>query len=116
VVSATSGTYPTFGANFRLVLRDCVSAVRLLNKSTIDNGKKMASDPAFNLAAQLVAAQLNYTAGAGKTPVATTAINQAVLLLGKYNFNGITHDKISATDAATMNSLAKILDDYNNNW
>jgi len=59
VVSATSGTYPTFGANFRLVLRDCVSAVRLLNKSTIDNGKKMASDPAFNLAAQLVAAQLN---------------------------------------------------------
>jgi uncharacterized repeat protein (TIGR01451 family) len=125
VVSATSGSYPAFGATFYLVLHDtnpnpdvatdCLKAVRLLNKSTTDTGKKMASDPAFNLAAQLVAAELNYTAGAGKTPAATTAINQAVLLLGKYKFDGKTHTAISAADAATMNNLATILDNYNNN-
>ena len=97
--------------------------MRLLNKSTTDKGTKMASDPAFNLAAQQLAAELNYTAGAGKTPTATTAINQAVLLLGKYKFDGSevggtytggTHTKISAADATTMNNLARTLDDYNN--
>jgi hypothetical protein len=123
VISATSGTYPAFGPTIYLVLHggtpnsapDCLKAVRLLNKSTTDAGKKMASDPAFNLAAQLVAAELNYTAGAGRTPAATDAIQQAVLLLGKYKFDGKTHTKISAADATTMNNLAKILDDYNNN-
>jgi hypothetical protein len=94
---------------------DCLIAVRLLDKSTINTNKKMASDPAFNLAAQLVAAELNYAAGAGKKPAVTTAIQQAVLLLGKYKFNGQTHTTISAADATTMNNLAKILDDYNNN-
>ncbi len=75
----------------------------------------MASDPAFNLAAQLVAAVLNFTAGAGRTAAATTAINQAVLLLGKYHFDGNGYiGKISAVGAATMNQLARILDDYNN--
>jgi len=96
------------------VAPDSCKAVSLLNKSTFD-GKKKASDPAFNLAAQLVAAELNYAAGAGKKPAVTTAIQQAVLLLGKYKFNGLTHDTISAADATTMNNLAKILDDYNNN-
>jgi hypothetical protein len=125
VVAATSGSYPAFGPTYYLVLHDttanpdvasdCIQAVRLLDKSTIGSGKKMASDPAFNLAAQLVAAQLNYTAGAGKTPAATSAINQAVQLLGKYKFDGNKHDKISAADTTTMNNLAKILDDYNNN-
>jgi hypothetical protein len=125
VVSATSGTYPAFGQTFYLVLHgstvmpnaapDCLKALRLLDKSTINTDKKMASDPAFNLAAQLVAAQLNYAAGAGKKPAVTNAIQQAVLLLGKYKFDGQTHTKISNADATTMNNLAKILDDYNNN-
>ena len=86
----------------------------LLNKSNFA-GKKMASDPAFNLAAQLVAAELNYVAGAGKKPTVTTAIQQAVLLLGKYQFNGLTHKTISTADATTMNNLATTLDNYNNN-
>jgi hypothetical protein len=97
------------------VASDCQKAVNLLNKSTINNGKKMASDPAFNLAAQLLAAQLNFTAGAAKNGTVITAVNQAVLLLGKYKFDGITHTAINAADAATMNNLAKILDNYNNN-
>ncbi|MDZ5459514.1 hypothetical protein [Azohydromonas lata] len=125
VVSAQSGVYPTFAATYYLTLSgstatpnvapSCTAAVNLLNKSTTDTGKKMASDPAFNLAAQLVAAELNYLAGAGRTGAATTAVNQAVLLLGKYAFNGKTHTAIGAADANTMNNLAKTLDDYNNN-
>jgi hypothetical protein len=125
VVAATSGTYPAFGATLYLVLHDtdpradvasdCLKAVRLLDKSTTNTGKKMASDPAFNLAAQLVAAELNYTALSGKTGAATTAIIAAVRLLGSYQFNGVTHTTISAADAALMNQYAKTLDDYNNN-
>ena len=123
VVSATSGLWPVFGPTYYLALKtgsgtetsaaDCSKAVNLLNKSTIDGKKKMASDPAFNLTAQLVAAQLNYKANAATT--VTNEINQSVLLLGKYQFNGLTHTTISAADAATMNSLAKTLDLYNNN-
>jgi hypothetical protein len=125
VVSATSGVYDLFGSTYYLVLHgstatpnkapDCLSAVRLLDKSTINTGTKKASDPAFNMAAQLVAAELNYTAGAGQTTAASSAINQAVLLLGKYHFDGKTHTAISAADKATMNTLATILDNYNNN-
>jgi hypothetical protein len=92
----------------------CQVAVNLLNKSTAATGKKMASDPAFNLAAQLIGAELNYTAGAGKTPAATSAIQQAVLLLGKYAFDGNTHTAISSADATTMNNLATTLDNYHN--
>ena len=114
VVSATGGEYPSFtGVIFQV--QNCNQAVSLLDKSRIDNGRKSASDPAFNLAAQLVAAQLNYAADAGKTPAATTAINEAVILLGSVNFNGSTHGTISKEVAAQMNALAKILDDYNNN-
>jgi hypothetical protein len=122
VISATSGSYPAFGGAL-LVLHgstatpnaapSCAKAVNLLNKQDF-NGAKKASDPAFNLAAQLLAAELNYTAGAAKTTAATDAINAAVKLLGKYQFTGTTHTAISTADAATMNSLASILDTYNN--
>ena len=125
VISATSGSYDLFGPLYYLVIHgsnaapnaapDCLQAVRLLSKSTIDAGKKMASDPAFNLAAQLLAAELNFTAGAAKNGTVVNAVNQAVLLLGKYQFNGISHTNISKADATTMNSLAVILDNYNNN-
>jgi len=118
VVSAQSGTYAAFSGTIylRLYATDCAKAVALLNKSTTNNGKKMASDPAFNLAAQLVAAELNFVAGAGQNGTAITAVNQAVVLLGKYAFNGAGYTgKISNADANTMNSLATTLDNYNNN-
>ena len=126
VVSAERGSYPTFSAAYYLVLHgstlttnaapDCLKAVRILDKSTTNTAKKMASDPAFNLAAQLLAAELNYAAGAGKKLAVTTAMTQAVLLLGKYKFTGTGYTgKITAADAATMNNLARLFDDYNNN-
>jgi hypothetical protein len=125
VLAATSGTYYVFGSTYYLVLQDtsttqksasdCQAAVNLLGKSTIKNGTKMSSDPAFNLAAQLLGAELNYIAGAKQSATVTNEINQAVLLLGKYQFNGNTHTTISAADVTTMNNLATALNNYNNN-
>src|SRR6185503_9133858 len=126
VVSAGTGAYPGFGPTLYLVLHDtntdpnvasdCSNASSLLEKSTIVGNKKSASDPAFNLAAQLVAAELNFSAGAAKNGTVINAVNQAVVLLGKYAFNGASYTgKISNADANTMNSLATTLDNYNNN-
>jgi hypothetical protein len=92
----------------------CVEAVRILNKSTVGTGKKMSSDPAFGLAAQLLAAKLNVAAGAGVCPLAITAINDAQALLAAIAFNGNTHGAMSAAQIALANSLASTLDRYNN--
>ena len=85
------------------------------NKSTIDGKTKMASDPLFNMAAQLVGAQLNYFAGAGKNGPTTVNIQSAVLLLGKYGFNGLTYSpKLTSADTSKANCLATQLDNYKN--
>ena len=94
---------------------DCLKAIRLLDKSTIESGKKMASDPAFNLAAQLLASKLNVVAGAGACAAASTAINNAQALLASVHFTGVKHDNLSASQASQANSLANTLDRYNNN-
>jgi uncharacterized repeat protein (TIGR01451 family) len=127
VVSAQNagGGWPNFAAAYYLVLKgsagtpnsapDCAKAVNLLNKTTIDGKTKKASDPLFNMAAQLVGAQLNYFAGAGKNGPTTINIQSAVLLLGKYGFNGNTYSpKLSSADTAQANCLATQLDNYNN--
>ena len=119
VVSATSvGTgWPNFAPTYYLILGsgDCQKAVNLLNKSTADGKKKMASDPLFNMTAQLIGAQLNYFAGAGVNGPTTSNITKAVLLDGKYKFDGNTYSpKLSAADAALANCLATQLDNYNN--
>jgi hypothetical protein len=99
------------------VAPDCLKAVRLLDKSTVDTDKKMASDPLYNMAAQLVAAELNYAAGAAKCPAITTAIASANALLTKYGFTGTGSyaAAMTAADKQLANSLAQKLDDYNNN-
>jgi uncharacterized repeat protein (TIGR01451 family) len=127
VVSAQSagGGWPNFAATYYLVLKGststpnsapgCANAVNLLNKTAIDGKTKMASDPLFNMAAQLVGAQLNYFAGAGKNGPTTVNIQNAVLLLGKYGFNGLTYSpKLSSADTTKANCLATQLDNYNN--
>ena len=112
----TIGTLTLHGARVKPnTAPDCLKAVRLLNKSTIDTGKKMSSDPAFNLAAQLLAAKLNVTAGAGTCPAAVSAINDAQTLLAAVHFNGITHDRLTAAQTTQANNLATTLDRYNNN-
>jgi parallel beta helix pectate lyase-like protein len=96
------------------VAPDCQKAVRLLNKSRISDGRRMSSDPAFNLVAQLLAAKLNIAAGAGACPAAVTAINDAQALLDAVNFNGNTHLNMTTAQRNLANSLATTLDRYNN--
>ena len=95
---------------------DCVSAVKILDKrQTCSPYKKMSSDPAWNLAAQLLAAKLNVVAGAGVCPAAVTAINDAQALLDLVNFNGCKHDNMTTAQKNQANALAATLDAYNNN-
>jgi hypothetical protein len=96
------------------VAPDCAKAVNILDKTTIDGRKQMASDPAFNLAAQLLGAKLNVQAGAGVCPAAVTAINNGQSLLAAVAFNGLTHGTMSTTQVNRARSLATALDNYNN--
>ena len=131
VVSAQNpgAGWPNYAATWYLILRgdptstadnikpaiDCAKAVNLLNKSTIDGKKKMASDPLFNMTAQLVAAQLNRFMGSGISGVTIVNIDRAVLLDGKYKFNGLTYSPaLTAADTSLANCLATQLDNYNN--
>lgn len=112
-VAAGQTTHGVYIGN--LYVDTCSEAVALLNKST-PTGKKMSSDPLFNMAAQLMATVLDFQAGAGKCPSAVTAVNQAQVLLAKYNFNGNTYSpKLITADANLANQLATTLDRYNNN-
>ncbi|MGN6607628.1 MAG: hypothetical protein ACTHMS_11555 [Jatrophihabitans sp.] len=93
----------------------CTDAVNILNKTTINGKTKLSADPLFNMAAQLLAADLNIQAGAGACGAAVTAINQAHALLVKYGFNGNSYSpKLASADATLANSLATSLDKYNN--
>jgi hypothetical protein len=94
---------------------NCVEARNILDKTTIDGKTKKASDPLFNMAAQLLAAKLNVTGGAGTCADATNAINAAQVLLVKYSWNGLTYTApLTPDDAALANQLNTTLDLYNN--
>jgi hypothetical protein len=97
----------------------CAKAVAVLNKSDYTSGKKMASDPAYNLAAQLLAYDLNIQGGAGTCGSAITAAQQAQTLLATYNFSGSGSytsgaNKMTSADQSKANTLAATLDSYNN--
>jgi len=96
----------------------CTYAVNVLNKTTINGKTKESSDPLFNMAAQLLAADLNVQGGAGSCAASTSAITQAQLLLGKYSWSGTAppySPKLTSADANLANQLATSLDKYNNN-
>jgi hypothetical protein len=109
-----------------LLVDTCAEAVAILSKSDL-NGVKRASDPAFNLAAQLLAAFLNQEAGAGVCPAAATAMASGQTLLANADFDGVrtfggssTKGKKGSASTGTINgaqanSLASTLDAYNNN-
>jgi hypothetical protein len=106
----------------KVTVATCPVAVDLLNKSTIGDpikvgdGKKMASDPAFNFAAQYLAFRLNIAAGANGSCVAANEAapaGQAILLA--IRFDGKTHTAITKANAAHLNEAAALLDRYNNN-
>ncbi len=92
---------------------DCEDAVNILDKRSIDDGKKRASDGAYNLASQLLAAQLNLSAGAETCQEVVDAVNAAQTLLADIDFDG-TGGYLKGKRAGEANELAAILDAYNN--
>jgi|GEM_PF-1121900 len=121
--------WPNYAATWYLIIKgnplstpnnirpapDCSIAENLLDKTTSDGKKKMSSDPLFNMTAQLLAAQLNRFMGAGISGTTIINIDRAVLLNGKYKFNGLTYTpKLTTADTNTANCLATQLDNYNN--
>src|SRR5215213_2420111 len=121
--------WPNYAANWYLVIKgnpastannilpaaDCASARNLLDKTTTEGKKKMSSDPLFNMTAQLIAAELNRFMGAGINGTTIMNIDRAVLLNGKYKFNGLTYTpKLTTADTNLANCLAIQLDNYNN--
>jgi hypothetical protein len=106
----TLGTY-----TFTNSQADECNAVQTLSKNTF-SGVNKSSDPLFNMAAQLLAADLNVNAQAGVCAAAVTAINGAQALLVKYSWNGNTYSpKLTSADATLANQYATALDKYNNN-
>ena len=116
------GSFPGGGVNIgTLFVNTCQEAVRILSKQEVTTGKNKASDPAYNLAAQLLAARLNVQAGAGICPAAQTAIDQGQGILdgpppaNAVTFTGAGTYAKKGTFATDANNLANVLDRYNNN-
>jgi hypothetical protein len=99
-----------------LTISSCADAVNILNKNDL-KGTKYASDPAYNLAAQLLAAQLNFQAAKKVCPTAGTAVLNAQALLTAIKFNGIGAfaKSMTATQVQNANTYATQLDNFNNN-
>ena len=111
-----------------LKVLNCTQGVRVLSSQEVSTGKNKASDAAYNLASQLLAAKLNESAGAEMCPVAHQAILDGQALLegttkvnGKaINFTGVGDYLTSKVkgDLLTLRNmalaLANTLDRYNN--
>ena len=115
-----------------LFVNTCRIGVNVLSKSS-SNGSKAASSPAYNLAAQLLAVELNLKAGAGPgsntmacllsdvqwandvlNPATSPFGNKGVDFANAFNTNN-TNPKMSATQASVANYLQTQLNNYNNN-
>jgi hypothetical protein len=101
-----------------LLVDNCEDAVSILRKRDIDTNKKKAKDAAYSLAAQLLAAQYNYLAGAGTCLAVQKAMTKAQNLLASIDFDGIEDYLQPGTNKKKKrrkaNRLAKKLDGYNN--
>ena len=103
-----------------LYVDTCQEAVSLLSKQYIDSTKQQSSDPTINFASQYVAYQLNLLATAADNPQAANAAAEGQAVLVAVHFDGAAndgdpvHDTLTATQAATLNKDAGILDKFNN--
>jgi len=87
----------------------------------VSDGPKMSSDGAYALASQLLAAQVNFGAGAKTCDAAFDAALAGEQLLDEYDFDGSgeflpsgSKDKKIKADYALALEIAGILDQYNN--
>jgi hypothetical protein len=104
-----------------LYVETCMQAVKILAKTPINGTKNRASDPAFNVAAQLLAYHLNLLLGApDNCNAANVAAAKTQFILDQIGFNGLSSFNFnfkSATGkqiAANLNYLNGFLDAYNN--
>jgi hypothetical protein len=99
-----------------LIIDNCTDGRLILDKRQLDGKhRKVASDAAYGLAAQLLAAKANFTVGAETCPAATDAAQAADALLMSIGFDGTgTYLKGKDPLRQTANNLAGTLDDYNN--
>jgi hypothetical protein len=100
-----------------LQLETCEDARSLLDKRDL-NGRERASDAAYSLAAQLIAAQANFAAGATVCDDVLADIDAANGLLSDIGFDGVGRElppsRRNDPDRALALMLAESLDDYNN--
>lgn len=111
-------TEGSVNGDFDWLINSCQTVVYLLDKRTIGGAhKKMASDAAYGLAAQLAAALLNINADAGTCEGdVLPIIDQAQKLLDDINFNGNgNYLRPGHPLYNTAVTLAGKLDAYNNN-
>ena len=96
----------------------CVEGVAVLDSRDLDRNKKRSNDAAYTLARNLLAAQLNLTAGAGTCSLVQTAVMDGQALLVSIDFDG-TGSYLKPKPAKPLRSvalqLAHDLDEYNNN-
>jgi hypothetical protein len=93
----------------------CEQAVSILDQRDISTGNKRASDAAYTLAMHLLAAQMNFAAGAESCEEALGASLDAEALLDAHDFIGEgVYLSSKDDDYAYALELAEILDQYNN--
>jgi hypothetical protein len=99
-------------------ITECDRAVSVLDQLDFATGKKMASDAAYTLAMHLLAAQLNFGAGAETCAAAQDAALAAEQLLGEYDFDGtgkyLRPKGETKSDYYYALDIAELLDQYNN--
>jgi hypothetical protein len=98
-----------------LTIESCPMGVNLLQEQNLSGADK-SGDPAYSLAGQLLAAQLNLAAGAEYCPAVDEAVRAAQLLLVSRDFDG-TGNYFSMAEASrereTVDFLVQQLSDYN---
>ncbi|WP_160115452.1 MSCRAMM family protein [Marinobacterium lutimaris] len=97
------------------VVDSCELGVSILDKRDFDSGKKMAGDPAYGMAAQLMAAILNLDSNAAYCPELLDAVSDAQDLLESIGFDATGKYLKGGPAAQEANYLAGVLDAYNNN-
>jgi hypothetical protein len=106
-----------------VAIDSCEEAVEILDQRVVNvngmvgDGKKIANDAARTLAMHLLAAQLNFGAGACTTSEVLAKALEAETLLDKINFDGTKSTAYLTSKSADYSKaigLAGYLDQYNN--
>jgi hypothetical protein len=70
-------------------------------------------DPIYNLAAELLAAELNLNVGAESCPAAEEAVLAAHILLSTSNFDGLSSSPLDTEAGGALNRITDLLSAYN---